>query len=322
MSGSPESNEGQGSAQPAKHSTGIKKRRGRAPRVLLDQEQVKKIITYNPTTGEIWWAANFRSHKEGDKIVVSVDSLNLKPNLYFYGNKYKLTKLLWLWFYGVWPDEEVLIKEIAEPLMAIANLTLRTKNERPLTYERAHELFSYNSETGVLTRKCDVLASNGRVNCREGDIAGYKAGESGYLIVCIDHISYSVHRVIWLMEYGYLPEAWIDHKNHIRSDNRKSNLREVSPICNSRNSLKPKNNTTGVVGVASCKVDSNGVPTKWTVYIKVNYKNIYLGYYTDFTEAVAHRLAAEQFLGWEGCDSNSTAYQYMQRYLQGLRDAK
>jgi len=31
-------------------------------------------------------------------------------------------------------------------------------------------------------------------------------------------------------------------------------------------------------------------------------------------EAVAHRLAGEQALEWEGCDSSSDAYKYIQAY--------
>ena len=47
----------------------------------------------------------------------------------------------------------------------------------------------------------------------------------------------------------------------------------------------------------------------------INYKKIYLGIYKDFDEAVCVRLAVEQCVNWEGCDSNSPAYQYVQKML-------
>lgn len=47
----------------------------------------------------------------------------------------------------------------------------------------------------------------------------------------------------------------------------------------------------------------------------------YLSIFDDFTEAVAHRLAAEQCLDWDGCDSTSPAYLYMKEYLKLNKDA-
>lgn len=45
----------------------------------------------------------------------------------------------------------------------------------------------------------------------------------------------------------------------------------------------------------------------------VDKKSNYIGIFTDFGEAVAYRLAVEQCLGWENCDSSSPAYQHIQR---------
>jgi len=54
---------------------------------------------------------------------------------------------------------------------------------------------------------------------------------------------------------------------------------------------------------------------KWKAQISVNGQHISLGRFRCFTEAVAHRLAAEQAVDWAGCDSCSSAYQYMKEYL-------
>ena len=44
-------------------------------------------------------------------------------------------------------------------------------------------------------------------------------------------------------------------------------------------------------------------------------RKINLGVFTDFIEAVAHRLAAEQYLDWPNCNSTTPAYLHMQKYL-------
>ena len=111
---------------------------------------------------------------------------------------------------------------------------------------------------------------------------------------------------------GYFPENPIDHMDHDPSNNIWSNLRPVSYICNSRNCKVAKSNKSGVNGVVWHSRDK-----VWHPAIKVNYTHVNLKASKDFTEAVAHRLAAEQALDWSGCDSNSSAYQYMQAYVRG-----
>ena len=70
---------------------------------------------------------------------------------------------------------------------------------------------------------------------------------------------------------------------------------------------------TGVKGVSWCRRD-----LKWKVRVCTGEAEKYLGRFEDLNEAVAHRLAAEQVLEWEGCDCSSSAYQHMQKYLKGL----
>ena len=177
----------------------------------------------------------------------------------------------------------------------------------PLTQERVRELFDLDYETGVLRWRVN------RRRARMGDIAGSPIG-NGYYQVTVDYKAHLLHRVIFLYAFGYLPEHHVDHISRDRSDNRPCNLREVAPQCNVRNSGISCRNTSGVKGVSQFRKNGD-----WSPGIRVAGKQYSLGSYPDFTEAVAHRLAAEQSLNWAGCDSNSSAYQYMQRYLQGLK---
>lgn len=79
-----------------------------------------------------------------------------------------------------------------------------------------------------------------------------------------------------------------DHINNNRLDNRRENLRPVDAQQNAMNMSIKSTNKTGVVGVQWCKPR-----LKWVSSITYNYKNIYLGGYNSFDEAVKVRLKAE-----------------------------
>ena len=81
----------------------------------------------------------------------------------------------------------------------------------------------------------------------------------------------------------------VDHINHIRTDNRKCNLRVVDRSLNQRNLPLSKRNTSGVVGVWFNK-DAN----KWVAEIRLNYKKISLGYFINKEDAIKARKEAEE----------------------------
>lgn len=88
----------------------------------------------------------------------------------------------------------------------------------------------------------------------------------------------------------------IDHKNHPRRhehkiDNRKCNLRYATDSQNAMNRHTHSNNTSGVKGVGWKKEFQ-----KWCAYICKDYKQIHLGYFDSFDEAVAARKKAEKEL--------------------------
>lgn len=80
----------------------------------------------------------------------------------------------------------------------------------------------------------------------------------------------------------------VDHlKPNTRYDNRKSNLQIKTHRQNSINRDVTKANRSGVVGVGKAK-------GRWRARITVNYKEISLGYYDSFEEAVKARKEAEE----------------------------
>ena len=168
-----------------------------------------------------------------------------------------------------------------------------------LTQSQVKELFLYRDD-GVLVRK-KTISSKAQI----GHVAGGK-NLNGYIVISIKCKIYCAHRLIWLWHYGYVPENDIDHINRDRSDNRIENLREVSRSCNTRNTGNYITNKSGVKGVHWYKPQG-----KWAAQIGLNGKIVNIGYYTDFLDAVCARLAAEQAIGWAGCDDCSPAFQYV-----------
>ena len=178
---------------------------------------------------------------------------------------------------------------------------------KKLTQKRVRELFDFNADTGILTRK-SVLRS------KKADRASGCLTNNGYLVVSIDCATYLLHRVIWLYVYGYFPEHDIDHINRDKCDNRLENLREATRACNVKNTGLRSDNTSGVKGVYW-----HTQARKWNPKIFLEGRGISLGLFYDFTEAVAHRLAAEQCLGFHSCGGDSSAKEYLDKYINGYR---
>lgn len=111
----------------------------------------------------------------------------------------------------------------------------------------------------------------------------------GYVYSCNEKLL--LHRL--LMNANENDE--IDHKNGVRHDCRKSNLRYCTRTQNTWNSTIPKNNTSGVKGVSFYKSRN-----KWVAYITIHKKHKNLGYYTNYYDAVKARLDAEKkyFKDW------------------------
>jgi hypothetical protein len=82
--------------------------------------------------------------------------------------------------------------------------------------------------------------------------------------------------------------AIVDHINHDKLDNRKSNLRLCNQSENMANQIKRISNTSGYKGVY-WSTEKN----KWYVKIGVKNKNIHIGYYENFEDAIIERIKAE-----------------------------
>lgn len=103
------------------------------------------------------------------------------------------------------------------------------------------------------------------------------------------------HRVAWAVFYGHWPSGDIDHINHIRSDNRIVNLRDVTALENGRNLKKKSNNTSGITGIYWCSGRS-----RWVAKIMVNRRTLFLGRHKCLGSAMRARIEAERKYGFHG----------------------
>jgi hypothetical protein len=152
-----------------------------------------------------------------------------------------------------------------------------------LDQETVKRLFYYDADSGVLLWR----KGNG------GNVKPWQQVKAnnghGYYTAKVHGQSYLAHRLAWLYVHGSMPEGDIDHKNRIRNDNRLCNLRSASRTDNCQNISLPSHNKSGHIGVSWIKSHN-----AWTVYVKVNKKNKWLGYYKDLDAALAARKAGEQ----------------------------
>lgn len=118
---------------------------------------------------------------------------------------------------------------------------------KTLTQKRLKEVLDYNEKTGVFTW---LVATNGRR--RVGERAG-NLRPDGYVQIKVDKIMHRAHRLAWLCMTGEWPlEEQIDHRHGVRSDNRWSNLRELSRSHNNQNQrvAQRNNKSSGLLGVS------------------------------------------------------------------------
>ena len=156
---------------------------------------------------------------------------------------------------------------------------MNTDIEAEIDYEiqMLRTRLEYNPKTGVL-----MWRNGKRKNCLAGSVNSH-----GYSYLKVNGRVYKCHRIAFLFAFGRWP-AIVDHINGVRTDNRISNLREVTQSQNRMNARRRSDNTSGFTGV---KWKSNH--GKWCAEIKVNGRIITIGYFDDQQSALAARRDAE-----------------------------
>ena len=157
---------------------------------------------------------------------------------------------------------------------------------RNLEQDLIKELLVYDEHTGRFTWRINV-GTRGRI----GSVAGSK-DTIGYTGIGLNGNRYLAHRLAWVYMYGEIPEGLqVDHINGDREDNRLVNLRLATPMQQTQNVTKYKNNTSGYVGVHWDKSNN-----KWVSRVWVNYIMHYLGLFDSIEEAIDARVKAKNRL--------------------------
>lgn len=154
-----------------------------------------------------------------------------------------------------------------------------------LTQEKLKTLIHYDPATGEIT------ANMPRHNVPTGTSLGCICNP-GYYRLSIAGKHFLAHRLAWFYMTGNFPEQ-IDHINHIKTDNRWENLREVSNQANSQNTPLSKNSRTKINGVSFMKTLN-----KYRAYITVNRKHIHLGVFDKLEDAIQARKDANVKYGF------------------------
>lgn len=119
-------------------------------------------------------------------------------------------------------------------------------------------------------------------------LVGQEAGsihQTGYRHVTWLGKVHKVHRLIFLLEYGYLPPE-VDHINGDRQDNRLENLRPATRSENQCNRGAIASNTSGYPGVSWHRASK-----AWVVRVMKNGKTVVQQYFKDLE--LAGLFAAE-----------------------------
>jgi len=169
-----------------------------------------------------------------------------------------------------------------------------------LTYAQVASVLKCEPDTGCLywlPRPLSMFTTHNAFATWNTRYAGKPAltgmTPAGYCTGRIFNKCFYAHRVIWLLETGEWPKDQIDHINGDRSDNRISNLRQVSNAENARNMKRRKNKPDGVTGVYWDKLTQ-----KWRAQICDSGRRIHIGLFDDMETAAAARMAKQTELGF------------------------
>ena len=154
----------------------------------------------------------------------------------------------------------------------------RTKSDpnEIIEYDDYAEIILYNKDCEEVARALIDLEDIDKVKDYK-----WKLKDSGY--ACNNNCGY-LHRFIMDCPDNMV----VDHINHNRLDNRKSNLRICTQQQNSMNAGKRNDNKSGTTGICWDKSRN-----KWKSYIDINNKRINIGRFNTKEEAIEARKQAE-----------------------------
>ena len=158
------------------------------------------------------------------------------------------------------------------------------------------ECLIYDPDTGIITwirrpREHFKDATSWRKwNTKNKNKRAFTAiNSNGYYQGGLDGKIFLAHRIIFKLIHGYEPDM-VDHKDGVRTNNKSLNLLPSNNTLNQRNKkISSANKSSRVIGVTW-----HNTSKKWLARIKVNNKQIHLGYFDDLNDAKDARKEAEE----------------------------
>lgn len=204
------------------------------------------------------------------------------------GNPYQASSIIWLMTKGEWPKERLFHTNGNGSDNNISNLDYIAPKSVEVDHELLLRIFRYEDGKLYWIDKPTQM-SRVKIGAEAGSFDNQKSHI--YRRVKIGGIRYKIADLVWFYHHGVMPEKILDHINHVSTDDRIENLREVTPRENARNRRISVHNTSGVIGV-----DWAG---GWQARIQDNDGNrVYLGTFLDIDDAIQARKDAESKYGY------------------------
>lgn len=234
----------------------------------LTQARLKELLHYSPETGVFTWLTRRGRSLAGDVAGSSRDGGRI--TIYVDNRPHEAGRLAWLYVHGEFPQKDIRRKNKNPSDNRIDNffdprLPAPKVIHDPLTAARLRELVKYDPITGIFTRNV-IVWKVGKV----GEVIGH-LNKTGRIEVSVEGKIYLAHRLAWMYVSGEWPSQEIDHIDGNPSNNKISNLRDISRTGNAQNKRKAQaNSITGILGVTKHH-------RKWQASITIDKKAIFLG---------------------------------------------
>lgn len=265
----------------------------------LTHTRLFELLDYNSITGIFTNRVN-RSPKSRKGDIVGhtkrwTNSGKLYTMIGIDNKSYLAHRLAWFYINSVYPERDIFHIDGNGTNNSIDNLKQTekiSKDKEQINQKELKKHLHYDPETGEFTR-ISVRNNPNLLNKRAGYKHTMKGSGKVYIDLKLKGHCHRAHRLAFLYMTGSFPKSIIDHIDGDDTNNKWSNLRDVSKAENNKNVKLRKDNKSGQVGVYFSKDIK-----KWKVEIGHDGDIIRLGSFTDKQEAIRARKLAEKLLDY------------------------